>query len=191
MGVDTRIYLPNDVNVSDVANVIGILAGLKPHKSFLDHRGKSWATHVKGVEVKPSPVPELAQIIIRAPKGESLIDGEASYYVGYHFEASRSFAGKYGRLLMPRSTPFWIAVGLKLAKFFGGKVVYRDCDAPCKAYGTWANRFFPKPRRNNSPEDSKVWQDFQKAIFRIKPLTKTDLKRAERVASYKDSDYNR
>jgi hypothetical protein len=178
MGVDTCIYLEGDVKVQDVAEVIGIFAGLKPYRYDHDDAWGNkdcWWTKVDGVEVKAGIV-SCAEIIITAPEGETLVDGEESHWVLYHFEPSDKES--YMRLVMPRSTPFWIAVGKKLVKFFGGKMDYNDCDEKRVDYRA------KKPRRVNCPQDGKEWEDFQTEMLNLKPVTVADLKAAQKYAAY-------
>ncbi len=188
MGVDTKIYLPPDVRIEDAADVIGILVGVVPQK----RRARDWNYDfeyitVPGVKIQSTSVPSLNWIIVRAPKGQALINGEGSMSLYYDSEAGEQ-AGKYGRRISARSTPLVIALGIKLAKFFGGKIIYRDSASKSKAYGTWANRYFPKPRRNNCPSGGGLYDKFQNDKYNVKPLTRADIERARRVASYTDAD---
>lgn len=187
MGVNTNIYLPHDVKLDDVADVIGQLLGLKVRwRSVKAIFGGGKYRYVAGVKLHPcEDMPQLCGITFSPPKGKTLVDGEDGHHVNYHFEPGSQYAGKYGRLLMPHAYPVWIAVAIRLAKFFGGKVVYRDCEGITKAYGTYANRYFPKPRATNCPEDGKPWEDFKEAKYSIEPLTQKDLDRANKVAAYK------
>jgi hypothetical protein len=153
MGVDTRILLPDDVRVDDVAYVMGALAGLKPTmKPILDGE----YAIVEGVTIKNSSVLTCCEIELNG----DMVDGENYHRVLYHFEAGR----ECGRLMLPPSTPFWQEMGKRLVDFFGGKVDLADCDAidwdvECK-----------KPRESNSPEDGEEWQFFQHEIFNLKPI---------------------
>jgi hypothetical protein len=181
MGVDAYIYLPKDVRVHDVAKVAGILAGIKPEWEHSDSmhsfNDAKWAevhkADAKGIECLPS----CADIRFEAKKGELLVDGEFSHFCMFHYEIS----GRYSNyvLLSPRSTAFWIGIGIGLCKFFGGAMDFNDCDSG------GINRRFPRQRKNNSPEDGKSWNDFQKAIMNVKALSKKDLEKAEKLASYK------
>jgi hypothetical protein len=83
-----------------------------------------------------------------------------------------------GRLMMPPSTPFWIAVGKGLCKFFGGRIDYNDCDST-----DW-DRVYRRPRKNNSPGDGEEWNDFQQAMFDLKPVSVKEMKEANAVAAY-------
>lgn len=169
MGVDTRILLPADVRVGDVAKVAGAPAGLKPKKMPLG--GVSYGVQVIGSKVEPTTVPEMVAINLNG----CLVDGEQVHQCYYHFENNDGM-----RLLMPRSTAFWICVGRGLVDFFGGLVDYCDCDTENINYER------KKPRQRNNPDDGKPWHDFQDEILAVKPITKAQLKKARQWASYKD-----
>jgi hypothetical protein len=163
MGVDCKIKLPDDVRVSDVAKAIGILAGLPATRWDIGDKG-AYAAHVDGCDVKScDPVPECAVI--------NLPDRQVLYYFEW---------GSGGRGLMPRSTPFWIAVGARLCQFFGGEMDYDDCDEIACDFSC------DKPRLCNCPEYGQEWQDLQDELLAIKPVTKEELKFAERLAAYPD-----
>lgn len=59
---------------------------------------------------------------------------------------------------------FWMKVGIALIKFFGGRIEFDD--------SKMENITIKKPRRSNSPEDNKPWQDFQQDMFNLEPLKK-------------------
>ena len=164
MGVDTSIVLPGDVRVADAAKVIGILAGQE--KRWEETTGARWV-EVEGVTVKSYDTDALV--------GCALIEF-ADHHVMWHFEVEH---GK--RLIMPRSTPFWLAVGKALVDFFGGTVDYQDCDATDVDYEAHT------PRLHNDPEDDGPWDAFQQALYDIQPLTKADIKAMREHAAYQET----
>lgn len=168
MGTDCKIRLPTDVRVGDVAKVMGILSGLKAERMPLDRT--SYAVRVPGASVAPSSIPECCYVNLNG----KLVRGDGVAQAFYHFEPS----GGVGRLLMPRSTAFWICIGRGLVKFFGGSVDYNDCDN--KAVDFRAK----KPRKRNNPENDKEWHDFQDAMLAVKPITKSQLHLADKLAAY-------
>lgn len=176
MGVNSHIYLEKDVRVRDVADVMGILAGLKPCKTTFT-TGDGWYTQVKGVKVETTTFPEMCTILLDG----NMVDGEVFHYVNYFFE---SLFGNY-RLLYPKATPFWIAIGVGLCKFFGGKIDYADCDE-----GN-INARWKKPRKSNCPEKDKAWYVFQEEKFNVKPITEKDMIKANKWAGYKNIKYER
>lgn len=109
----------------------------------------------------------------------NMIDGEQAHFVSYFFECKD---GKY-RYLYPKATPFWIAIGKGLCKFFGGKIDYHDCDAG------GINASWKKPRKCNSPEDGGAWYAFEQAKLDLKPITVKDMIKANKWAGYKIEEY--
>jgi len=171
MGVNAQVCLPRDVRLRDVSTAIGILAGLGIEWEKSGYDKDLMFLRVKGVQEKSGVCPEMVNIII---SGE-LVDGEKNHFVNYFFESSdANFI-----LLYPKSTAFWIAIGIELCKFFGGKIQFNDCK------GGW-NRRYKKPRKKNNPDDGRPWTKFQKELSEIKPLTMKDLRRCDKYAAYKE-----
>lgn len=170
MGVDCGITLPDNVRVKNVAEVIGIAAGLKPEWDGTSDGSAKWI-RVPGVEVKQTTSPEMVEIRLTG----KLIDGEVSHFVYYDFESDYG-----GRALNPRSTAFWIAVAHRLVTFFGGKIDYQDCDTVEVDYKRAA-----KSKQINSPSDGEPWDKFQKRLFEVKSITKEELEYYDKFAAYK------
>lgn len=167
MSTNTRIILPTDVRIDDVATVIGKLAGLPAVKKDSD---KSFFTSINGVKIIPSSMAEMAEIVLEG----NMIDKQKKHFVYYFFE------GEHGkREICPKSTAFWVAIGKRLVEFFGGKIDYNDCDNIDWDYESQI------PREHNDPNDGKEWNDFQEEIYNLKPITKLELKEAQKFASYK------
>ena len=174
MGVNALIKFSYDTEIDDVADVIGILAGLKPHKMEIGN-GKAWAVRVDGAKAKGHvDIPQMADIVVTAPKGTRLIDGEQGHYCTWHWRGDNC----KGWLLYPTSNAFWIAIGRRLVKFFGGSICYSDCDGK-------VNYRAKRPRRRNNPSNGKEWQRFEQAMFDVKPLTKDEINQARQFAAYK------
>lgn len=167
MGIDCRIYLPDNVRIKDVADVLGRAAGCPLSTGY---------ARVAGVAVLSIPdVPSAAEIQV-APAG-GCVDGEPVHRVTYHFETD----GR-GRLLTPPSTPFWVAVARRLVGFFGGVVDYDDsddCDVDF-ARPHRANRF-------NCPTDGEDWDSLQGRIAAVPPLSAGELAAAADLAAYTPS----
>jgi uncharacterized glyoxalase superfamily protein PhnB len=177
MGVDCKVNLPANCSVSNVAKVIAaVCGGEKTKVMFGDHSGthcdQGWFAQVTGYEVTPTSVPEMAQIILTM----RTLDGERDHFVNYHFEASRG----EGRVMMPRSTAFWLAVMHRVVDFFGGRIDYQDCDDKYNDYevpaGTW---------EENSPEDGEAWYDLQNRILALEPITVEEWQQYDKDAAYK------
>ena len=166
--MDCRIMLSDRVRVSDVADVMAALTGLPVEKRFFDknHEAEGWAAHVNRVTVSPSDIPECCEIQWTTPD-------TAAHYVLYFFEPSEVA----GRLMMPRSTAFWIAVGKRLVDFFGGELDYNDCDSKDVDYRR-------KRRTDCMPNDGKPWYAFQERKLKIKPITDEEYTDAAKHAAY-------
>jgi hypothetical protein len=170
MGVDCKITLPPATRARDVVKVLGILAGTKPYRYDLGNT--SWAAGVEGANLFTSGVDGLVRLRWDAPEGQP---SEALY----HFEW-----GPYGRNdlrgcrgLMPRSTPWWCAVAVRLVDFFGGEVDFNDCDdSDCDYSVPW--------REDCSAEDGEEWRAFQQRLMDLQPLTPEEIDAARAVAAY-------
>ncbi len=98
-------------------------------------------------------------------------------HVLYHYEPSEID----GRLLMPPSTCWWIAVGRRLVDFFGGALDYNDCDDKDINF-----RRPKKSRKMNAPEDGKPWYAFQERMLIVKPITEKEIQAMVKHAAYGD-----
>lgn len=174
MSVNTHIYLPCDVRFDDVANVMGILAGLDARLVPFDATKpwKGWYVKVDGVDWRQSHTPRMC--IIELESAYEQADGQSSHEAFYHFENPDG-----SRCVSVGSTPFWIAVGRGLVKFFGGRMTYQDTTDKVDFRAK-------KPRACNSPEDGRPWCDFQKAVLAVKAVTKAELRAAAKLAAYND-----
>lgn len=166
MSVNVRIQLPDKARINNVAKVIGIAAGLPAVYHKFDDI-KNGYVEVDGIEVSPSSVPQCAEITWR--EGVDLGD---SRYVLYHFEWSDG-----GRGLLPPSTPFWCAVGLKLVSLFGGSIQFRDCSSDVDF------RFPVNPLCGAT--DGDEWEAWQQEMLAVGPITEGDLRYARTFAAYK------
>jgi len=166
MGVDTKIMLPSKVRARTVSSVLGRIVGFEGIKTALG--GGAWYTQVEGISINNNPqVVGLADITWDKAPGP-----RTRGYVAYHFEVEDG-----GRLLMPPSTAFWLAVGHRLVDFFGGKLDYNDCDNSEVDYKVKANP-------NSWADDGKPWDQLQQRIMDIEPLTVEEIKSYQNVAAY-------
>jgi len=185
MGVDCCIRLPHNVRIRDVAKVMGILAGQKiseredaktygkPFKWF-EVEGVELESGVKGLEC-------CATIYLKNLTGAALAarsDNGENAHVLFHFEPSDPTPSA-GRLLMPRSTNFWIAIGIGLVKFFGGEIDYNDCDNSDCDFKRRA-----KSNEQNCPESDEPWYNMQARMRKLKPITKEEFSDCKQFASY-------
>jgi len=173
MGTDCQILLPSDVQVRDVADIIGACLG-QPKTKRPFSSGNGWAADVDGVGVssfrKDSGLASCAQITVKD-----------KMYVMFHFEASHySGVPRGAKLLMPRATAQWIAIGKRLVDFFGGDLFWNDCADNDKP--DYSVRW--KSPSKVSPDGNKPWQDLQERIMAIEPITKAELAEAQTHAAY-------
>lgn len=172
MGVGARITLPGFVCLRDAADVLGILAGAVQERGTLNNTDGAWYVHAADVETKPSgdTLPECARIHLNF----TAVDGHDKHFVLYHFEWGHD--GTRG--LMPRSTPFWLAVGKGLVDFFGGQLDYNDCDDEDVDYEVPAQIQYA-----NLDSDAR-WQRFQEAKWALKPVSREDMDAMAAHAAY-------
>jgi len=184
MGVDCKVVLPNEARLRDVSQVIALLLGKEGSLEPLGGgRDNSVALRVKGVRTEAIPdMPECVHIRI-----DDAIAGEAGETRGdrrilYHFEfGTQSEGGRYtvsGRGIMPSSTPLNVALCVELAKFFGGRVDFNDCD------NEEADFEAPTPL-DVSANDGALWNSFQRRMAAVQPLTPEQIAEAYSHAAYK------
>lgn len=176
MGVDIRMYLDPRADAREVGEVVGLCMG-----QTVRHRGgmyNGW-DEVKGVKVKNSPhVVGLVDIVVKADKGQTLVDGSDAYGFTLHLEGGDErdpdLLGM--KVAIPRSRAINIAIATRLVKYYGGRLDYNDSDetewdliVPYKA-----------SQRARIPEDER-----HKAHLQFVPLTLKELIVADRVAAYK------
>ena len=165
------IYLPSDVQIDDVVDVIGILIGNEKHKEPLSPDG--WFLSVNNVNghiaaSRNSEAPKDKNIYLfnhnEVPTMLTIMIDKNNLDRFKH-ECTYHFEGSYGsKEILCNDNEFWIKVGTALINFFGGKIEFETFgmeDIKAK-----------KPRKSNSPELDKPWQDFQQEMFNLEPLKK-------------------
>ena len=162
MGCDCIITLPPRVRSYDVSKVVAI-AGGAPKK--LEGKHDSIFLQVER-KLEPSSVASCSEITFVNLFGEHS-------HVLYHYEF-----GDGNRGMMPRSTAFWIAIGRKVVKLFGGHLYYNDC-----AENEKPDEFYQSSYWINS-KDGEDWVKLQKAMFAIQPITKEEYEDAAKFAAY-------
>ena len=156
MGVNTKIYLPQDVRIRDVANVVGILAGLKPYYQY------DGIIDIEGLSIQNDKhTPGLSNITLVPTEQEPLIDNESWHQCLYFMEISSNH-----RLLYCGCNPFWREIGKALVDFYGGHVDFNDCDDIEVDY-----KKPHKPFRYNC-EDDQGYNRERKRIEQLKSLPK-------------------
>lgn len=169
MGVDASITLHPSARVGDVTTALGILAGLEPELHPLSSGALRVQVPGAVCDSYGSPAGGLvacARIDLTAPEGHLLVDGEEGHHVMYHFEWEKTEVHG-ARGLLPPSTPFWVAAGIKLVDFFGGHIDFNDCDTVAVDHVA--------PPSILPAADDQGWQDYQHALAAIEPVTRDDM----------------
>lgn len=181
MGVSCVLTLPAAARIEDVADVMAALAGFPMQKLYFHNDPKGgWSAGHKYphpyLTVKPCGdtfcLPACANITITAPEGEELADGERAHFVMYHFEGG----AKGERLMLPPSTPFWIAVMRGVIDFFGGTLAYDDCDDKIS--------YRKSARKDIHASDGEQWYQLQKRKLAVNPITQAQYDFAFPLAAY-------
>ncbi len=144
MGTDCKIYLPGNVRVRDVANVVGIALGAEAQWQGSD--GATWVI-VPDAAVHPS-MPEMSSIVTRGRRAT------------YHFEVSRPNVGR--REVMLGAGTDATRVARVLVDFFGGFADFNDCDETDRDYEQP-----DRPDAENCPEDGAEWDALQARIWAL------------------------
>jgi hypothetical protein len=181
MGVDCHIYLPMDVDESNLGDAVGIFGGLP--KKFVMHE-RHVSCDVDGVQVKPTQFASMGEIVLSAPPGNRLVDGEMVHHCYFHW-GSR-FQKKLWIMLSQRSTPFWIAVGKRLVDWFGGFLVYNDCGDESGENLYEGRRSHPTDEDFMVPHDGESWDLYQKEVSGLQAVTTAELKAAWKKAAYRE-----
>jgi hypothetical protein len=190
MGVNAVIHLPCNVRIKDVADVMGILAGQKivekettfnsfspPFKYFVVEGVRIESCDARGTGV----MTDCANIFLENLTGAALAarsDAGENAYAMYNFEPSNPTPSA-GRLLYPKSTAFWIAIGKGLVDFFGGDIDYSDCDSKEADFKRKA-----KSNSENCPENDPHYGKQRERMRSLKPLTKADYEACKKHAAY-------
>ena len=187
MGVDCNIYLnAGNATAENVARVIAILAGnettVKPLLGTCH-----WSTEVSGYKFKGSEhTPTIADLSFDHHVGEHTgydgPDANVQHSVFIHLESGV----RNRKCMMPRATAFWLAMGRRLVRFFGGELFYQDCE---KSWGDVPD-YKSRARFSQIGEDDETFQKIQNAMMRLKPITRKEMAEMEEFAAYKyEGDY--
>jgi hypothetical protein len=161
MGCSCHIYLPTNVRIRDVADVVGILSGCE--KTRTKGTGGSEWVEVKSVKVKHADHDAVANIMVTLDVASPAVkarNGDNQVMAFFSYECRGWF------LLSGGSNPYWKAIGLALVDFFGGTVDFNDCDETDVDY-----EMPSRTADENAPEDGDAWFDFQTRKFALSPLT--------------------
>jgi len=175
MGVDCRVTLPPNVRLGHLRKVIGAVCGCPKTDAKLDKTGGVYA-RVDGVRAITTTVPEMVTIII----DRQTVDGQTGHHVNYHFESDE---GGGTHAMLPPSTAFWIAVMRRVVTFFGGRLDYNDSDET-----DWDYEVPFKSDAENCPQNGEKWNDLNRRILAIEPITEEEWRGCDQYAAYKIDD---
>jgi hypothetical protein len=172
MGVDCKIFLPPQVAVDYVACAIAIAGGAK------------WENRVIGGG-QPFEVVEVPSLSVKAGSVITLVDvsfrddtRDVPHRIFYHFE----FGTRGERGLMPRSHPYWLAVGKKVVDAFGGRLDYADCDDQYNDYE--APLRWPEDWESNAG-----FEKLQDILRSITPVTDDDMRAMLDHSAYQSMEF--
>jgi len=133
MSISCNIYLPLDVRIEDLFDVIGILIGEKKEKAFFLNTHSTKRTkdfdYVKVLNVATNydqteenvyycTTNQPSSFLIRINNNPFDNDDHMAFC---YFEENHLF-------ISGGSNPFWKRLGEHLIKFFGGHIDFNDCD---------------------------------------------------------------
>jgi hypothetical protein len=198
MGVNATAWLNTD-NADNVAEVVAILLGAEA--KLATHGKGSYqeytAAEVSGVNIVSDPrqfgrgdLRSDAKLQVNAAKLEGDRSGESAYlspriWFGHNVDSRNMPKQGIAFVVYLSSSPVRIALLTRLAQWFGGTVESNDSrNNTSKTY----KRRAPANKYGVDPEDGKAWNAYQAAVVAIKPLTRAEVKRFNKVAAYKGEE---
>jgi hypothetical protein len=100
----------------------------------------------------------MADIKVDTPDGD-----HRSFF--YHFEGDKT-----GRIVSFSSTARNIALAVRIAKTFGGKVDFADCDSTSVDFRAPEFKF-------NNATDGVPWRKLQERVAAVEPITPADVEK--------------
>ena len=190
MGVDVRLYLYRSADPEEVAKAMAILGGnavspdfistangfrakpaTPPYLGRCEAEGGFWMARPK---VKAKPVEGIfgmATIEFAAP-----VDPHSHHhYCNIHTISEHGF----GWLLMPPSSPFWIAVCRRVVDIFGGALDHNDCDSSPADYFRFEDPV-------NDEGNGERYYERQQRLLDLRPLTGEEIEACREFAAYGD-----
>lgn len=186
MSVDCNVYLPAGTDPNDVAKAMAILLGAKTYRE--ERQGSYW------IEVRGSPA--AAQ---RASRGGLLGYGDfdlgkskavrakvKTYGIAPTWDMQSWFRGKHYLRIHTAAWAPGIALGIRLARFFGGIVDYNDSDEDGKElrFRGVADRYM---RFETTPSGDRHFWRFYNQLEVLQPITDADVRAARKYSAYDDS----
>lgn len=173
MGANSKCYLPNDVNASDVVEAIAFLCGADRERWELSGLKGSFATSVNYKQVSIAPNKKYSK--------KYAVQVQPTHDIGYHiiFIAPTTCDKSHHNgdlftyssdenpgyiLLYGGVSDFWKQIDRALVDMFGGYVDDDDCDSVDVDYRK------RKPRKSNHPSSGEAWQKYQDDMYNLPKL---------------------
>jgi len=189
MGVDIRCFLDHRASLRAIETVVGQLLGQPVVKA--NHGAGDFLT-VKGTRlVGCAAVPGLVDVLVKAPKGRLLTNGEGAYSLTIHLETSDNDQARRGcKAFIPRSAAFDLAVATRLVRHFGGWLDFDDSDEVEFDMVVPFHRSVVGTASNAAGEaGSLAWSNAGfDAWWGVKPITPAEIAAADQHAVYKLND---
>ena len=159
------VSLPGNVRILDVVVVLAGLLGVERERRRYgdDEAGMWFAATVEGGfrYVQHDGMPEMISL-----------DFGRKGYLNFHYEPGGEDTGR--RLVSTGAAPFTVAVMMKLANFFGGRVSFSDWLKRAKSDPDYATP--DKTDGENCPDDGEAYFRFQDRLMNVEKITRTDVR---------------
>jgi hypothetical protein len=169
MGVDTKIILSPHAKAEQVLEVIQKIIGVefeyhtfeKVKPDFAKPSSKDNAWHCKPKESSDNYI-KLEAVDYFTLHFKDCAGNQ--YYTLFHLD-NEDYDTELSKLMGPRSTGVWCAIGKRLVDFFGGKMMYADCndwDDPNNWYISKNSPKYPMKVKGQSGDDR--WYQYYNAL---------------------------
>lgn len=194
MGIDTRIYLNTHAKPKDIISVILKSLGhefdyrsnklkIQIDPNHLSSKSNPWKLVVNNSDynIKLSD-PEYFELNFEDPckqKYQTLlflnIEDDPNLY-------------NNEKLLSPRANEIWLSIGKKLVDFFGGKMMYADCNSDTDPNNWYINKKGLFPKKTKSQDGDERWYQFQNCLNKVKRITKLELEDMKKHSAYPNDE---
>lgn len=189
MGVDTRIILKNHASVEKVYDVLAVVLGAeKTYKSYSNpedyditkpsERGNGWCIKVLHNENDKAEYKDFTYFDVQVT---DICGNQFNTLYFYDIDDSPDIQNGE-RMLSPRCSGAWLAIGKKLVDFFGGEMVIADCndfDDPDNLYKVETPMYSPLMEGGDDR-----WYAFNNALKALEPLTGKDILEFKDICAY-------
>lgn len=188
MGVDAKIILKNHASVNKVFDVMARVLGAEIELNYrakdnidLSQPSSSENSWTPKVIHNPKDSIEFKDFTFFEINLKDICGNEYNSLFFYDLDDSEDC--KNGeRLLAPKSSACWLAVGEKLVEFFGGKLVFADCEDSNDPENIYVVDEGLYSSSINHSDDR--WYSYNNALKNIQPITAEDVLRFKDVCCY-------